>query len=303
MQRRTFLQTTSYLSALLVGGIPLSGMSAGQKQRHGFDVMAPSDEQTLLIFMAMVNKAQKEQWVQLPIGERMVRFAKEMLNTPYVSATLEGEPEICRAVLTGLDCVTLFESALCFARILKKGTTTYNDFVNEITYTRYRDGRLTDYVSRLHYTTEWIENNVKKRVVRNITQEIGGSSMALQLGIMSNNPKFYPALQQHPEYITRIGAIEQELNKGSYFIIPKAQISAIEPLLKTGDIIAIATNKKGIDYAHTGLIAVSADGKPHFLHASQTKKKVILDDTMAEYMNSVSTHTGIAVTRPIEVSL
>ncbi len=126
--------------------------------------------------------------------------------------------------------------------------------------------------------------------------------MRIDLGIMSNNPKFYPALQVHPDYIPRVAAIEQELNKGNYTILPKATIAEHEAQLKTGDIIAIATNKKGIDYAHTGLIAVDENGKAHFLHASQTKKKVIMDDTISAYMNTVSSHTGIAVLRPIEIA-
>jgi hypothetical protein len=193
MQRRTFLTNTIQTGLALAGASVLTprAFALQDKTKNSIHAIAPTDEQTPVIFLNVLKKAQSEQWMNLPIGERMVRFAKEMLDTPYIAATLEGEPEVCRAVLTGLDCVTLFESSLCFARILKKGKTTFNDFLNEITYTRYRDGKLTDYVSRLHYTTEWIENNVKKQVVKNVTADVGGIAMQIQLGIMSNNPKFY----------------------------------------------------------------------------------------------------------------
>ncbi len=57
--------------------------------------------------------------------------------------------EICTVDLTSLDCVTFFESTLDFARMLKKGETTPESLIKEVSFTRYRGWRS----ARLHKST------------------------------------------------------------------------------------------------------------------------------------------------------
>ena len=52
---------------------------------------------------------------------------------------------MCSVDLRGLDCVTFFELALAFARILKHGERTPDALLAEVTFLRYRGGQLTDY--------------------------------------------------------------------------------------------------------------------------------------------------------------
>ncbi len=104
---------------------------------------------------ALIEKRSDEQ-----LAELMGNLGMLLLGTKYEGGTLEGPgAEVCRADLTGLDCVTFFENALGMARILKKGTPTFDAFLRELTFTRYRGGALTDYTSRLHYTAEWMGDN------------------------------------------------------------------------------------------------------------------------------------------------
>lgn len=260
------------------------------------DFLSPT---TIDKFDHLILKAKAENWKKLSLGECIGKVASEFINTPYVANTLEADgPEVCRVNFAGLDCVTFFENSLCLARIIKKGESTINDLLKEITHTRYRSGIISDYASRLHYTADWISDNTKKNVVLDITKGIGGTVFPVRVSFMSKNPSYYKALTEHPELIPTISKIEKEINARIYYYIPKANIKSIEKFLKTGDIIAIATNKKGLDYSHTGLIYVS-DGKPCFLHASSKEKKVILGPTISEYLKQSNSNIGITILRPI----
>lgn len=253
-------------------------------------------------FHKIIKQAKGEEWRSLPIGECMGNIGLLFAGTEYVAGTLEGEgPEACRVDLTGLDCVTFFENVLCISRILKKEKTSFDDFKDEISFTRYREGMLTDYTSRLHYTSDWIYDNEKKKVVTNITKEIGGEEFPFKVSFMSKNPHFYHSLKEFPEFIETIAMLEKEINKRKHWYIPKSKIKEAQKHIQTGDIIALATDKEGLDYGHTGLAYRDERGKMRFLHASQRKKKVLLDTELYEYTQSIETHVGITVARPLEV--
>lgn len=255
------------------------------------------------IFIRIIRRALKEEWTSLPIGECMGKIAALFIGTDYVGGTLEGDgPEICRVDLSGLDCVTLFENVLCLARTLKKGKTSFDDFTAELTFTRYRKGILTDYTSRLHYTSDWIDDNEEKKVVKNITKDLDGEDFPLRVSFMSKNPRYYQALREFPEFIEKIAKIEKEINKRKHWYVPRRKIKKAQKYLQTGDIIAVATEKKGLDYAHTGLAIREETGKVRFLHASSARKRVLLDTELHKYMQSLRTHIGITVARPLGVN-
>lgn len=252
------------------------------------------------IYSQTMRRIAAEKWNRLPIGDLMGNIGTLLLGTPYVGGTLEGAgPEICRADLTGLDCVTFFENVLAMARCSKLGTPSWNAFIKQITRTRYRDGQLDGYTSRLHYTAEWIENNVAKGVVRDVTPDLGGDVFPIRVSFMSEHPQYYPPLKADTSLVGTIASIERRLATTTRYIVPREKIADIEPLLKTGDIVAIATSKAGLDYAHTGLI-VREGSVARLMHASVTKKKVILDVRLSDYIASVKSHIGVSILRPIE---
>ncbi len=281
MNRRQLLATM-----LLASVTPWSRLLAGDNSRSRLQ--------------RIVTKANEQNWPDLPIGDLVARIGKEFQGIPYVGGTLEGAgPEQCRIDLDGLDCVTFFEVSLDIARMLKLGGASMEELREEITYTRYRGGVLTDYSSRLHYTAEWISDNVTKGVVSDITPELGGQPLSVDVHFMSQNPKFYDKLKNDPSMVKRMAGIEQVVNRIPRTYIPKDRISGIEGRLRSGDIVAVATSKDGLDYAHTGMI-LRTEGEARFFHASTTKKKVVVDVTVSEYVKSVSSHTGISVVRPLE---
>ena len=63
----------------------------------------------------------------------------------------------------------------------KAGKTTFEDYEKEILNLRYRDGKLTDYTSRLHYFSDWIFDINKRGIGKDITKEIGGEKYNLKV--------------------------------------------------------------------------------------------------------------------------
>ncbi|MFZ2323291.1 MAG: N-acetylmuramoyl-L-alanine amidase-like domain-containing protein [Ignavibacteriaceae bacterium] len=248
------------------------------------------------------NLAVDKSLADKPINEVIVEIGKSFLGTEYVAHTLEKEGDEQLVInLTGLDCTTFLESALTFARCIKKGKTSFDDYKNELTFLRYRDGKINNYTSRLHYTSDWIFNNQQKGIIKDITKEIGGKKVRFNVSVMSENPRYYKQLQKHPEFISIVKKQEDEINKRDYYYIPENDIEKIESKLQTGDLIALTTNNKGEDIGHVGIAIKMDDGRIHFMHAPLAGSKVqITEMPLCDYTKKIKKHTGIVVLRVLE---
>lgn len=309
--RREFLRYTGSTIALLAAGEFLGrelaaaarGISSGEASAQSRKNGSFKGEE---VFHRLMARAKAEKWRTLPIGEVIGKVAKELEGTPYVAKTLDAltlDREFCCVDLTGLDCVTFFESSLDFARMLKKGGHTPADLLAEITFTRYRGGVVGDFSSRLHYTTDWFVDNESKHVVTLLSDLPGAEPFEQKVGIMTSHPENYHQLAAHAELIPLIKQREEAINGRSLRYIPRAKIKAIESQLKTGDIVGVCTNQEGVDIAHTGLIYRTDDGVAHFMDASSKKKnmKVTIEPGPISEALSWSDHiTGAMFARPLE---
>jgi len=249
-------------------------------------------------FNLAVDKALSEK----PINEVIIQIGKSFLGTEYVANTLEkvGDEQLV-INLTGLDCTTFLETSLTFARCIKKGNTSFEDYQEELTFIRYRDGKLDKYPSRLHYFSDWIYNNQQKGIVKDITEELGGTKIKFNLNFMSENPKYYKQLEENPEFIPVIRKQEKEINSRQYFYIPEDDIEKIESKIQAGDLIALTTSDKGLDIGHVGLAIKMDSGRIHFLHAPLAGSKVqITEKPLSDYAKKIKKHTGIIVLRVLE---
>ena len=157
---------------------------------------------------------------------------------PYRDATLEGPgPEVCRITTDGFDCVTFMEMSLARARRRNEWRRAPSaspigsapDVRDAVTFTRYRRGRLTDYTSRLHYTGEWITDNVTKGVVEDVTSSLGGETCLFRVGYMSAHPERYPALVANPAFVDSMRRIERAINQTRHTCLPsRIGVAAIE---------------------------------------------------------------------------
>jgi hypothetical protein len=236
---------------------------------------------------------------QKPINEVIVEMGKSFLGTEYVAHTLEKEGDEQLVInLTALDCTTFLENALTLSRCIKKDKTTFEDYQNELTFVRYRDGKINKYPSRLHYFSDWIYNNQKKGIVKDITEEIGGKPIKFDVNFMSNNPKYYKQLQENPEFIPIIKKQEEEINLRQYYYIPENDIEKLESKIKTGDLVALTTPEEGLDIGHVGIAIKMENGRIYFLHAPLVGSKVqITESPLSDYVIKNKKRNGINVLR------
>jgi hypothetical protein len=241
-------------------------------------------------------------WKSQKVGELTGEVARSLIGAPYLGGTLElyDDKEVVSANLRGLDCVTLYETALCFARMYLRGARKPADLLQEITLTRYRGGKLDGYLSRLHYTSDWIYDNDRKRVVTDITPTLPGAiRMVKRFDFMSTHPASYRQLKGSPDLTKRLAAIEDQISKRNPWYVPNERVAAIEPLLQTGDIVGIATSTEGLDCSHTGLIYVDDSGTRRFLNASTGRKEVVLGERLSDYANKYKRNLGVMIARPL----
>ncbi|UKI45940.1 MAG: DUF1460 domain-containing protein [Phocaeicola vulgatus] len=228
----------------------------------------------------------------------MDETAKFFLGVPYVGKTLEYEPERLIVNLREMDCMTFVENVLALAEASASGTPSWQAYLEKLQQIRYRDGKIEDYTSRLHYTSDWIYENEKKGLIADITKEIGGVPLAMDVSFVSTHPESYMQLQSHPEYIAVMAKKEKEINSRQYYYIPKEEIDKREAQIRTGDIVCFVTSIKGLDISHVGIVHKEGD-KMTFIHASSGKKRVIInEESLQDYVLGIKKSKGIIVLRP-----
>ncbi|MFO7526542.1 MAG: DUF1460 domain-containing protein [Ignavibacteriaceae bacterium] len=237
-----------------------------------------------------------------PLNEIIAEVGKSFLGTEYVAHTLEQDGEEQLVInLTGLDCTTFLENTLVLSRCIKSGKSSFDDYQKELTFIRYRDGKIDQYPSRLHYFSDWIYDNTKKDMVEDVTNSIGGEEISFSVNYMSTHPESYKHLEANPDFIPVIKEQENEISKRTYHYIPKAKVKSVKDKIINGDLIAITSSVKGLDINHVGIAVKMENGRIHFLHAPQVGTRVqISSEPLDEYLKKIKRHTGIIVLRVVE---
>lgn len=247
------------------------------------------------------NLAVDQKLSSLSINQVIIEIGKSFLGTEYVAFTLEkGDEEKLVINLTGLDCYIFLETSLAFSRCIKNGKTSFEDFQKEVANLRYRDGKLKEYPSRLHYFSDWIYDMDKRGIGKDITKEIGGKTYVKKINFMTTHIDSYKQLKNNSRFVEEMVQIENEISSRNYYYIPQAEIESAESKIQSGDIIGITTNVEGMDIAHTGIAIRMEDGRIHFMHAPIVGKKVqITEEPLADYIKGNKKQTGIMVLRPL----
>jgi len=257
-------------------------------------------------FQAIVAKAERENWRNLPLGQRTIRVARELIGTPYVNYTLEIDDRIesPSVNLRGMDCWTYYENALAIARMLryKPGPYKPQDMLHMIEIERYRNGTCTGgYLSRMHHLEEVFYNNQRRGYAVNITARLPGA-VRLQRDIheMTVQWKSYRYLKSDPSLLGPMGRIEAQVSKLPVYHVPKSKVREAEQYLQDGDICAITSNDATGYTSHVGLI-VKLNNRAYFTHATSDHDKgrmTVIDRPITDYVNTGSRHAGIIICRP-----
>lgn len=291
MDRRKFL----FSLPLAVAGSSSVSRIAGTIARQS------GEKKDELICARKFELAVSQSLQRLPVGEVMVQIGKTFIGTEYVAHTLEVPGEERLVVnLRGLDCVSFCENVLVFARCIKKNRMTFDEYKKELQWIRYRGGVIDGYPSRLHYFTDYIYDNVKKGVWKDVTKEIGGVPIRMKINFMSTHPQSYRQLTEHPEFVNMIEAQEVEISQRKMYYLPKEAITDDQNGIQSGDILAVTTDIEGLDISHTG-VAVRENGRVHLMHAPDVGHNVTISEkSLSEYLASHKRQTGVMVARPLE---
>lgn len=254
------------------------------------------EEEDRAIFERYLSVMQPKK--SLPTEELLIETAKFFLATPYVASTLEKEPEGLVINLRELDCTTFVENVIALTRMLQGPDASFESYCRNLQNLRYREGRINDYTDRLHYTSDWIFVNQQKGFVADVSQQIGGAPLPLNLSFVSTHPDSYKQLKGRPDLTHKMAAIEKNINSRTYHYIPEARIDALGKEMRNGDMVGFVTKIAGLDVTHVGLIYWEGE-KLTFIHASSAAKKVIInEDPLQTYVEKGKNTIGIFVVRP-----
>lgn len=235
----------------------------------------------------------------------LVQAALRLLDQPYEAGTQEGREERLRIYLTRTDCILFAETCLGLVLTVQRcgRNAAFEDLAETLRALRYRDGVVDGYDSRLHYTTEWVQQGIDRGLLRDVTPELGGVPDTRRIDFMSVHPDSYAPLKGESGYAQRnrgrIAAVEEQVNAIPRCYLPKERIAAVADRIRDGDILCFTTSVAGLDVSHVVIAYRSApDAPPGFIHASSAAKKVIVEPrTLEAYLDASRSITGVRVLR------
>jgi hypothetical protein len=260
-------------------------------------------------FHLLCEKAARENWRELEIGDRLATVGRALVGTPYQSHTLEIDDRIegVSVNFNGLDCWTFFETSLAFARMIEepRENWTPETLLHYIELDRYRDGKCTgSYLSRLHYLEEWSIDNENRGLVKDLTRNLGGVKVPHQASEMTHGWKEYRYMRCNPYLRDGIARMEARVTELPMNCIPLGRVKSASSKIHNGDIICIISKDVGsyVSTSHVGLAIRDSGGRVHFMHASSPHNygKVVVDDTIDAYLRRYKRDVGIMVVRPLK---
>lgn len=281
-----------YISFATSNNHNLSPAFAANTARNN-PIFAPEDNK---IYQTIIDRAVADNLAQTSMGNIIQTVARQFLGAEYKAGLLDKTPhETLIISLKQFDCLLFVETVLAIANNIAQKEYSDRAFSNEIENKRYWNGKMNGYCSRLHYFSDWIEDNQRRGNVRNITQQLGGVDTVKKLNFMTTHRASYPNLVKSDATFKCIASVEASLSE-TFNYIPTENIQKIYSQLQPGDIIGVATNIKGLDFTHTGFVYRQPNGNVGLIHASPAGKVVIAKD-LQNYIKNVDNAIGIVVTR------
>ena len=256
-------------------------------------------------FSKLGSKAEKKQL--------MLFYGHKLIGVPYVPATLEvNKMEHLVVNIHQLDCTTFVETVFALVLTTVQHSIKWNDYCTNLERIRYEGGVMNGYASRNHYFLWWVESNKKQGLVSTPMDDFYKSNcnpkatvckpQIISIDWMTKHSGAYPMLRGNTLALKEISRHEKASKGTKMMYIPHHNLGLSKKKMQwvnNGDILAICTNKKGLDTTHLGIAEWGSDGKLHLLNASQIHKKVVLESmTLKEYMHHHPSQLGVWVVSP-----
>jgi cell wall-associated NlpC family hydrolase len=233
----------------------------------------------------------------LSYGDLIVEIGRLFINVPYKAGTLEspGKEKLIVNV-SAFDCTTFVETVLALTKCAAAGKLSRSEFRRNLKLIRYRQENINGYSSRLHYFMDWLRDNEKKNLLKDVSRQFHAVAQRKKINYMTINRASYPALKNENEF-QKMRLIEKKLSRKVFHIISKDQVSRQKTIIRNGDVIAFATKDEGLDVAHVGF-AIWQENNLHLLHASSKESGVVISKkTLVAYLKSNKKFTGITIAR------
>ena len=229
-------------------------------------------------------------------------YAKNLLGTPYVAHTLEGDEEMLTINIHELDCLTFIETLYALTRATINGRYSWRDFAANVENVRYRGGVMGDYSSRIHYISEWIIDNHMRGNLVEVTPDLPHCDyMVKDIDYMTTHPSQYRQLKNDSAMVEKIRRHELRNHRFPYLKRSWLDDKAVKAALRTGDFISLVTKQDGLDVSHNGIIIVDGKGDPYLLDASMSGGKVMLEPKpLFKHLERSKTNIGVRVFRMMQ---
>ncbi len=226
-------------------------------------------------------------------------YARQLLGTPYVAHTLEGDEEMLTINIHELDCLTFIETLYALTRATLQKRYSWRDFAANIENVRYRGGKMGDYSSRIHYMSEWIIDNHMRGNLQEITPDLPHADyMIKNIDYMTKHPDQYRQLKNDSVMVEKIRRYELRNHRYPYLKRSWLNDKGVKAALRSGDFISLVTKMDGLDVSHNGIIIVDEKGDPYLLDASMSGGKVMLEaKPLFKYLERSKSNIGIRVYR------
>ena len=238
-----------------------------------------------------------------PTGNDVLFYARQFKGAPYVASTLEvADPERLVVNLREFDCTTLVEITLALTLTKRQHGSSFEQYCQNLQRLRYWGGQMSDYLSRLHYFTWWMHDNIRKGLVEEV-MDAKHFTMPIRIAnhYMSAHPDKYKFLKNNPQRVDSIAKLEKKYNGADGYYLSEKKTGLKQSVLSSihdGDIVAIVTKKDGIDYSHLGFAVWGNDGYLHLFNASSIHHKVVEEPkTLRQYLREHSSSIGIRLLR------
>jgi len=256
----------------------------------------PNDEK---IYQQIIDRAQRQNLDRDSMGEIVQTVAEQFLGAEYKAGLLDRTTQETLFIsLQQFDCLLFIETVLAIANNIASQDRSYQALRSRIEQQRYWQGKMNGYCSRLHYFSDWIEDNQKRGNITNITQRLGGVNIDKKLDFMTSHRDSYPTLAKSDRNFKCISRVEDSLST-TFNYIPTQNIRQTYSQLQPGDIIGVATKIEGLDFTHTGFVYQQPNGNIGLIHASPAGQVVIAKD-LQKYIKNVPQAIGIVVSRAIK---
>jgi len=234
-------------------------------------------------------------------GDLVLFYAKQLLETPYVAHTLEGDQEWLTINIHELDCTTFIETLYALTRATLDRRYSWRDYADNLQSIRYRGGELGDYSSRLHYISDWAIDNRTRGNLQEVTPDIPhATSMIKNIDYMSQHRESYPQIKDDDTLYNRIRNFEIGYRNHRIPYVKRTWLNDknVKQALHNGDFIGLVTTVPGLDVSHLGIVVFDDKQQPHLLDASMTHGKVLIEaKPLYKYLAGSKTVIGIRVFR------